>query len=431
MSGVPLIIAVNTPADFFNQLRLDEISQYGKFLNSSISALERDNPQSMRGVFAQIDYCHPRLGEPVKREAKLSRIVELVASLEDSFLKKVSASGITITDLLLLHDELSTTDRHFLNFATPHDVANLIAELADPQIEETVYDPACGSGQILMSCLQKASSAGRNVKLVSGIEKDYLPWVLSRINFIFCGYQAQELQLGDSINGSVDTSEEICYSLVVSNPPKAARDWCTNQEVLTGLEKLGFGGPPKSNGDYAFILHMISRIKPGTGRAVIVVPDGALYRQGIEGTIRSRLICANFVDAVISLPERSLYNMTTGVSLLILKSKKQEEEVLFIDARDCGSQYGGRAILHSEAISRITKIFRSRSIDDHSKLVTKEEISTNEFSLLPSRYIQESSIEEIFDFDAHNRNRKNLEKELRVVEEQLNKAFDELAGQLH
>ncbi|MFL6673763.1 MAG: N-6 DNA methylase [Massilia sp.] len=427
----PLLLRMPPAQDFFGQHERIPHHDIDQLLNYSLRALQEVNESEMDGMFTGVDFCTPRLGLPDHRQQKLRILVDLIGCINFSSIISFAQQNWTINDLLLKPKGTRSASRFMLEYVTPADVATLMSRIVVPRAGESIYDPACGSGRLLLACINEASSNGQMGIRTEGDEKHYSTWALAKLNYIFNGRASGGIKLRDSarrLDQEQTSSFEAGYDIVLSNPPKGLRDWERSGLRSQIFDRLGFGIPPKTSGDFAFLLHMVDSMKPNSGRSATLVPDGVLFRLGVEGSIRERLVAHGLVSAVISLPARLLYNTSAPTSLLIMRRAELPEEVLFIDARNSGVASGARNALDNEAIARITSVFWSRQESSgFSASASFEEIEANHFSLLPSQYVNSIETSSTYDFSAVLDERKRLQDELLAVENELDRLYWELA----
>jgi type I restriction enzyme M protein len=187
------------------------------------------------------------------------------------------------------------------------------------------------------------------------------------------------------------------------------------------------GIPPKTKGDYAFILHMVETLKPRTGRMAVVAPHGVLFRAGSEGVIRQKLIEENILDAVIGLPEKLFYGTGIPAAILVLRKKKLDDRVLFIDASKDFKAGKNQNQLSDENIARIVACYRARKpIDRYASLASPSDIRDNEFNLNIPRYVDVFEKEREIDLHVVSSERRALKAQLADLENKMDRYLKEL-----
>jgi len=279
-------------------------------------------------------------------------------------------------------------------FYTPAAVSNLLAKLAAPQAGNTICDPACGSGSLL---IRAAEQVGSDNFALYGQEVNGATWALARMNMFLHSKDAARIEWCDTLNSPalIEGDQLMKFDIVVANPPFSLDKWGAENAEHDQYSRFWRGIPPKSKGDYAFITHMIEIAKRESGRVVVIVPHGVLFRGGSEGQIRKTLIEENLLDAVVGLPS-NLFT-TTGIPVAILvfdRSREQgganekRKDVLFIDASKEFTPGKTQNLLDEGHITKIVDTYRARrEIDKFSNRAMPEEIKENEFNLNIPRYV--------------------------------------------
>ncbi len=215
--------------------------------------------------------------------------------------------------------------------------------------------------------------------------------------------------------------------MVVANPPFSLDKW---GQASAGDDKYGRfrrGIPPRTKGDYAFILHMIETLKPKTGRMGVVVPHGVLFRGASEGKIRRKLIEENLLDAVIGLPEKLFYGTGIPAAILIFKKKKRDGKVLFIDASREYQDDKNQNHLTEEHINKIVDTYAARNnVDKYAYIVDPAEIKENDFNLNIPRYVDTFEEEEEIDLMVVREEREKLKEDLAKLEVEMEGYLKEL-----
>lgn len=291
-------------------------------------------------------------------------------------------------------------------FYTPAEVSRVMAQLLQIPVgtpkATTVYDPTCGSGSLLI----KVADAAPNGLSIYGQENDNATWALARMNMILHGNETHEIVQGNTLSDPKfrqgDKLEAFDY--LVANPPFSVKTWKNGFEKDYGRFD-GYAWPPDKNGDYAFLLHMVKSLK-STGKGVVVLPHGVLFRGNTEATIRTELIKRGLIKAVIGLPANLFYGTGIPACLLVLDKRDAQSRtgIFMIDASKGFEKDGPKNRLRPRDTHKIVDTFvNQKQIDRYSRMVPLSEISDpkNDYNLNIPRYIDSSDPEDIQDLRAH------------------------------
>jgi type I restriction enzyme M protein len=217
------------------------------------------------------------------------------------------------------------------------------------------------------------------------------------------------------------------FDIVTANPPFSLEKWGHEEAEHDKFGRFRRGIPPKTKGDYAFILHMIETLKPKNGRMGVVVPHGVLFRGSTEGKIRQKLIDENLLEAVIGLPEKLFYGTGIPAAILIFKKSKSDQSVLFIDASNECKAGKNQNLLTEDNISKIVATYQARkSLGKYAYLATHAEIQENDYNLNIPRYVDTFEEEEEINLLAVRAEREKLNLQLNVLEGEMAKHLREL-----
>lgn len=301
-------------------------------------------------------------------------------------------------------------------FYTPHEVALLMAEIVANHLKgrETIeiYDPTSGSGSLLINIGKAAAKHLRqrdSIKYYAQELKENT-YNLTRMNLIMRGIKPENIKVrcGDTLdqdwpwfddNDPIRTYEALYVDAVVSNPPYS-QQW-DNKDKETEARYANYGVAPKGKADYAFLLHDLYHVKP-QGIMTIVLPHGVLFRGKEEETIRKNLIEKNNIDAIIGLPANIFFGTGIPTIVMVLRQKRERNDVLFIDASRLSEKVGKQNKLTASDIKRIADTYIERNPSDptFARVVSREEIRRNEYNLNIPRYID--SAEKPEPWDAHS-----------------------------
>ena len=317
----------------------------------------------------------------------------------------------------LLGDAYEYLMRHFATesgkskgqFYTPAEVSRIMAQVVGigpaTRQDQTIYDPTCGSGSLL---LKAANEAPRGIT-VYGQEMDNATWALARMNLILHGHPTAELWCGNTLaapyfkneNGSLKT-----FDFAVANPPFSAKAWSSGlNPAHDEYGRFEYGIPPAKNGDYAFLLHLVTSLK-SKGKGAIILPHGVLFRRNREADIRRNLIRRGLIKGIIGLPANLFYG--TGIPACILVIDKENAHarsgIFMIDASKGFLKDGNKNRLRSQDIHKIVDVFNKQTeLPRYSRMVPVAEIVSpaNDYNLNIPRYIDSSELEDPQDLDAH------------------------------
>ena len=315
-------------------------------------------------------------------------------------------------------------------YFTPQEVSRLLTLIGlngRKQVNK-VYDPACGSGSLL---LQSAKILGNdNVRLgYYGQEKNVTTYNLCRINMFLhnIGYEKFDIAQGDTLTDPKHWDDEP-FDLIVSNPPYSTKWVGDSDSVLANDERFNVAGAlaPKSKADLAFVMHSLSWLS-NEGTAAIVCFPGIMYRGGKEKTIRKYLVERNFVDAVIQMPSNLFYGTSIQTCLLILRKAKENDKTVFIDASAEFVSATNSNKLSEENIQTIYKWYMDKKEVDHKvKLASIDDIAKEDYNLSISTYVEPEDTREKIDIAKLNADIKEIVKR----EEKLRAFIDEIIAEI-
>lgn len=409
----------------------------GERIDQALHAIEEANGTKLKdagkSVFQDISFNTDRLGEEKQKNTILRDLLQEFAKPE----LNLKPSRVGSLDVIgnayeyLIKNFATNGGQKAGEFYTPPEVSELIAELLDPQPGDTICDPACGSASLLMKCGRKVREHhnSKNYALY-GQEAIGSTWSMAKMNMFLHGEDNHKIEWGDTLRNPklLDQNGQLLkFDIVTANPPFSLDKWGHDTAEHDQFGRFNRGIPPKTKGDYAFILHMIETLKPKTGRMAVVVPHGVLFRASSEGKIRQKLIDENILDAVIGLPEKLFYGTGIPAAILVFNKAKTDETVLFIDASRELKTGKNQNFLAEEHIQNILLTYRHRiNSDKYSHRASLEEIRENEYNLNIARYVNTFDEEIEIDLQAIRKEREQLKAQLLAVEIELDGYLKEL-----
>ena len=390
-------------ASFYDLYAQRNEANIGELINVALERIEDANRTKLEGVFRNIDFnSEANLGRPKDRNRRLKNVLEDFAKpAMDLRPSRVTEDIIGECYIYLISRFASDAGKKAGEFYTPSAVSRLLAKLAAPKPGDTICDPACGSGSLLIQASQEVGS--ENFALF-GQEVNGATWALARMNMFLHARDAARIEWCDTLNSPtlVEGDHLMKFDVVLANPPFSLDKWGSEDAATDQFKRYWRGVPPKSKGDYAFITHMIEIAKRQSGRVAVIVPHGVLFRSGAEGRIREKLIEENLLDAVVGLPA-NLFT-TTGIPVAILLFDRSREEgganadrrdVLFIDASREFVSAKTMNMLDDAHVAKILETYRTRAdVAKYSHRASPEEIAENGFNLNIPRYVDTFEPEE-------------------------------------
>ncbi|MCB2226713.1 MAG: type I restriction-modification system subunit M [Desulfarculaceae bacterium] len=406
----------------------------GERIDKALHAVEEANLDKLADVFQDISFNSNKLGDDKQKNDLLRYMLEDFAKpaldLRPSRVGKLDIIGNAYE--FLIKNFASTSGKKAGEFYTPPEVSELIAALVDPQEGDEICDPACGSASLLMKCGRRVREQHKGSKKYAlyGQEAIGSTWALAKMNMFLHSEDNHRIEWGDTIRNPklLDGEDHLKhFDVVVANPPFSLDKWGHDIADADRFGRFRRGIPPKTKGDYAFILHMIETMKPVSGRMGVVVPHGVLFRGSSEGKIRRQLIEENLLDAVIGLPEKLFYGTGIPAAILVFRKKKKDKSVLFIDASREYKDGKNQNLLTEENLAKILETYSTRqTVDKYSHLATLDEIEENDFNLNIPRYVDTFEEEEEIDIKAVLEERKKLREDLEGLENEMKGYLKEL-----
>lgn len=408
-------------ASFYDLYEARNEPNIGERINIALERIEDANRAKLEGVFRNIDFnSEANLGRVKDRNRRLKNVLEDFAKPAlDLRPSRVTEDIIGECYIYLISRFASDAGKKAGEFYTPSAVSGLLAKLAAPKPGDTICDPACGSGSLL---IRAAEEVGSDNFALYGQEVNGATWALARMNMFLHSKDAARVEWCDTLNSPalVEGDHLMRFDVVVANPPFSLDKWGAEDAGNDPYKRYWRGIPPKSKGDYGFITHMIEIAKRQSGRVAVIVPHGVLFRGGAEGRIRQALIEENLLDAVIGLPA-NLFT-TTGIPVAILlfdRSREQggeneaRKDVLFIDASKEFNPGKTQNVMDEAHITKVLETYASRAkIEKYSYCASPEEIAENDFNLNIPRYVDTFEPEEEIDVAALQRDIDRIEGEL-------------------
>lgn len=406
------------------------------FDNIENSAKGTKSENDMKGLFADLDVNSPKLGNTVnERNEKLVKMLNAIGDLNLGNYQDNTIDTFGDAYEFLMTMYASNAGKSGGEFFTPQEVGELLAKITligKTEINK-VYDPACGSGSLL---LKFAKVLGKeNVKQgFYGQEINLTTYNLARINMFLhdINYNNFNIERGDTLIHPAHWDDEP-FDAIVSNPPYSIKWAGKSNPLLINDPRFAPAGilAPESKADLAFTMHMLSWLS-AKGTAAIVEFPGVLYRGGAEQKIRKYMIDNNFVDTVIQLPSDLFFGTSIATCIITLKKNKTDNNILFIDASNEFVRNTNKNKLSDENINNIIELITNReSVENKAIVVTYEEIKENDYNISVNSYLKVAGEEVVIDIKELNANIKEIVSKQQQTRIELDKIIAELEGDYH
>jgi type I restriction enzyme M protein len=315
-------------------------------------------------------------------------------------------------------------------FYTNRTVVKLMTMITDPQPGESIYDPTCGSGGILLNSVLHVKDQGKEYRTLKlyGQELNLITSAISRINMFMHNVDEFLIVQGDTLDNPqiLENDELKKFDVIMANPPYSVKRWNQKKWMNDPFGRNIWGTPPQGCADYAFQQHIMKSLNPETGRCVVLWPHGVLFRES-ESEIRKKMIENDYVDAVIGLGKNLFYNSSMESCLLVCRMKKPKErkgKIIFIDAKDELRIERTNAWLEPKNINRISKGYWNYKDDEgFIKIVSNKETLENNANLNIQLYFKQNNVKNEFKMN-------EIISEIKSGQKHINNSLQNLFNQL-
>lgn len=365
----------------------------GKALQTALRSIEAANPGRLEGIFGDA----PWTNKERLPDVTLKNLLEHFSSHTLS-LANVPEDELGNAYEFLIKKFADDSGHTAQEFYTNRTVVHLMVQMLEPQPGESIYDPTCGTGGMLISALAEVKRRGgehRTLKLY-GQERNHMTAAIARMNLALHGVEDSEIARGDTLATPAfhDADRLRTFDVVLANPPYSIKQW--NREAWT-TDPWGrnfLGTPPQGRADYAFFQHILKSMDPKTGRCAILFPHGVLFRNE-EAELRRKLVETDLIDCVLGLGPNLFYNSPMEACIVFCRSKKPKEErgkVLLIDAVNEVARERATSFLSAEHQQRIERAYRAYEGEEgFAKVATFADIAAQNFSLSIPLYVKRSA----------------------------------------
>ena len=365
----------------------------GTALQNAMRGIEAANQKHLYGVFGDAQWTNKdRLPD-----ALLKDLIEHFSALKLGN-QQVTSDIVGDAYEFLIKKFADATNKKAGEFYTPRSVVRLMVDILDPQEGETIYDPACGTGGMLLGAVAHVRDRGGDPRTfygkLYGQEKNLTTSSVARMNLLLHGLEDFSVERGDTLRSPVFTDPGgglATFDCVIANPPFSLQQWGREIWENDPWGRAFAGLPTDSSGDFAWVQHMVKSMAEGSGRMAVVLPQGALFRGGIEGQIRKYLLEHDLVEVAIGLAPNLFYGTGLAACILMLRKRKPAEragKVLIVDASGQYRQGRAQNFLELEHAAEILAWVQSfQDVPNKACVVSLREIGEEDWTLNISRYV--------------------------------------------
>lgn len=368
----------------------EKTTNVGQAIEEALRGIEQANQELLYGIFGDAQWSNKN---------KLSD--RLLIDLVEHFSQYTLSNSMVEPDLLgnayeyLIKHFADLTNKKAGEFYTPRSVVHLLGLILDPKEGESIYDPACGTGGMLLECVDHLQEKGKDYRTLKlyGQEKNLTSSSIARMNMFLHGMEDFQIVRGDTLKQPAFFAADglQTFDCVIANPPFSLKDWGADMWANDPFGRNIAGVPPKGNGDMAWVQHMIKSMND-SGRMTVVLPHGALFRKGAEGRIRQTLLEQDLLEAVIGLGPNIFYGTQLAACVMVFKRKKEvkkQGKVLFIDASEQVRVGRAQNFLEKEHVQQIFDWYQDFSdVENFVKVAEMKDIEENDFNLNIPLYVE-------------------------------------------
>jgi len=365
----------------------------GSALQTAMRGIEKANPDTLYGIFGDAQWTNKdRLPDSLLRD--------LIEHFSRYNLNNKNAQSDILGQSYeyLIKKFADATNKKAGEFYTPRSVVRLMVNILDPKEGESIYDPACGTGGMLLEAIHHVKENNGDDRTLwgklHGQEKNLTTSAIARMNLFLHDASDFHIVRGDTLRQPAFLANDrlSTFDCVIANPPFSLKSWGEEVWASDPYGRNFAGMPPNKCGDYAWVQHMIRSMAPKTGRMAVVLPHGALFRMNSEGRIREKILKMDLLEAVIGLGPNLFYGTSLAASILVFRQRKADDKkkkVLIIDASKEFKAGRAQNELLPEHVKNINHWYNDfQEVEGVVRVVTLDEIASNDYNLNISRYVQ-------------------------------------------
>lgn len=373
----------------WNDVR-ETTTNVGMAIEKALRGIEQANQEYLYGIFGDAQWSN-------KNKLSDRLLIDLIEhfSQHDLSNSKVDNDILGQAYEYLIKHFADLTNKKAGEFYTPRSVVHLLGLILDPDEGESIYDPACGTGGMLLECVNHLNDNHEDYRTLKlfGQEKNLTSSSIARMNMFLHGIEDFQIVRGDTLRNPAffEADGLKTFDCVIANPPFSLKEWGAENWANDPYGRNIAGVPPKGNGDMAWVQHMIKSMN-SNGRMTVVLPHGALFRKGAEGKIRKELLEQDLLEAVIGLGSNIFYGTQLAACVMVFKKKKdiaKKDKVLFIDALDQIRVGRAQNYLEPEHASQIYDWYKAyEDVENYVKVASKADLKENDYNLNIPLYVE-------------------------------------------
>lgn len=374
-----------------------EVSEnVGIAIVNAMNGIERSNPDTLYGVFSSFDDAN----WTDKNKLSDERLKDLIEHMSKIKVGNENYSSDVMGDSYeyLIKKFADISKKNAGEFYTPRSVVKLMVKILDPKPGDTVYDPTCGTGGMLIEAIRNIHNDKSTYGKIYGQEKNLATSAIARMNLFLHGARDFHIKQGDTLKSPLFLNRGTLqtFNCVIANPPFSLKAWGADQFSSDIYGRNIWGSPTDSSADFAWLQHMVKSMDKDTGRCAVVLPQGVLFHGGKEGEMRKQLVKSDKLEAVITLVSGVFYSTGVSACILILNNNKVPEHkgrVCLIDASRIYTAQRAQNIMTDDDVEEVYKLYKNYdNVIEKSKVVSIEDIEEKDYTLSVNNYIEKAPV---------------------------------------
>lgn len=377
----------------------EQTTNIGLAIVNAMTGIERANPDTLSGVFSSFDDAN------WTDKSKLSdeRLKDLVEHISSRKMGNRNYSSDVMGDSYeyLLKKFADLAKKNAGEFYTPRSIVRLLVRILAPKAGETVYDPACGTGGMLIEAIHHINNDTSTYGKIYGQENNLATSAIARMNLFLHGGRDFQIAQGDTLRSPrfLYRGELQTFDCVIANPPFSLENWGAEAFLTDIYGRNMFGCPTDSNGDFAWLQHMIKSMDPKNGRCAVILSQGVLFRGGKEAEMRRKLVETDKLEAIINLASGVFYRTGVNACALILNNNKPEPrrgKICLIDASSIYTAKRAQNVMEDKDIDAVYELYKNYTdVPEKSKVVTIKDVEDHDWTLAVNNYIERKAVETV------------------------------------